>query len=452
MLNSTLKPADNFGYAHILRVAWPVIISCAAQAVVNVTDSLLLGHYTADPYAFPASAIAILFFITFVFLGQGYGIGAQIIIARAKGEGDMDRIPKVFYQSLYFLVLLALGLMGFTLLAGPFILRYFVTSDVIYTEAVNYLNWRSYGMLFAFVGVALRSLCVGTSNTKPLALYIIVLAVANYFFNDALIYGKYGFAEMGMEGSALGTNIAEALSVLVFIVYIRLSAIYKNYNINRVSTINTKEQAAILKVAAPSMLQMSVSIGAWFGFFIITENMGQKALAISNLVRQIYMVMMVPLIGFTSATSALVSELIGMGRNSEVFALLKRIILLSFITTATISIINVAFPYFLPGLVVADTSLVQDTLLSSYVISGSILLFAVAYILFSGVSGTGNTAVSLIIESSSIGIYLVAAFVFARVFMWPIHLVWLCEFVYFGLMAAMSYWYLASGRWMGKKI
>lgn len=453
MLNneSTIKKAD-FGYAHILRVAWPVILSCAAQAVINVTDSLLLGHYAADPNAFPASAIAILFFVTFVFLGMGYGIGAQIIIARAKGEGDLDRIPRVFYQSLYFLILLATGLMAFTLLAGPFILRSFVESDVIYTEAVNYLNWRSYGMLFAFAGIAVRSLCVGTSNTKPLAFYIIVLAITNYFFNDALIFGKYGFTEMGMAGSALGTNIAEAISVVLFVLYIRFSHIYKEFNISRVSRFNRIEQGIILKVAAPSMLQMSVSVGAWFAFFIITENMGKQALAISNLVRQIYMVMMIPLIGFTSATSALVSELIGLGRSSDIFKLLKRIIILSFSTTAVISIVNVVFPYFLPGLVVSDTALVQDTLLSSYVISGSILVFAIAYIMFSGVSGTGNTIVSLVIETSSIGIYLIAAFLFARVFMWPIHLVWACEYVYFGVMLIMSFFYLRSGKWQGKKI
>lgn len=200
------------------------------------------------------------------------------------------------------------------------------------------------------------------------------------------------------------------------------------------------------------MLQMSVSVGAWFAFFIITENMGKQALAISNLVRQIYMVMMVPLIGFTSATSAMVSELIGLGRSSEIFALLKRIMILSFATTAIISGINVAFPYFFPGLVVSDTTLVQDTLLSSYVISGSILLFAVAYVMFSGVSGTGNTAISLVIEMGSIGTYLIVAYVFARVFMWPIHLVWACEYVYFGVMLVMSLLYLKSGRWKGKKI
>jgi putative MATE family efflux protein len=453
MLNSTpIIPKTDFGYAHILRVAIPIILGSAAQAIVNVTDSVLLGHYTADPNAFPASAIAVLFFVTFVFLGMGYGIGAQIIIARAKGEGDLARIPRVFYQSLYFLVLLALGLMAFTLLAGPFILRSFVDSDVIYNEAVNYLQWRSFGILFVFAGIAVRSLCIGTSNTKPLAFYIAVLAITNYFFNDALIFGKYGFTEMGMAGSALGTNIAEGISMLLFVLYIRFSKIYTDYNINHVSRFNRAEQKAIFKVSAPSMLQMSVSVGAWFAFFIITENMGKQALAISNLVRQIYMVMMVPLIGFTSATSAMVSELIGLGRSNEIFALLKRIIIMSVACTAIISLVNVLFPYFLPGLVVADTSLVQDTLLSSYVISGSILLFAVAYIMFSGVSGTGNTATSLLIETSSIGIYLIAAFIFARVLLWPIHLVWACEYVYFGVMLIMSFIYLRSGKWQGKKI
>jgi Na+-driven multidrug efflux pump len=164
------------------------------------------------------------------------------------------------------------------------------------------------------------------------------------------------------------------------------------------------------------------------------------------------MIMMVPLIGFTNITSSMVSELIGMGRNSEVFALLKRIIIMSLCITVAISLVNVCFPYFLPGLFVDDVQLIHDTRLSSLVISGSILLFAVAYIMFSGVSGTGNTAVALFIEISTIAVYLIAAYVFARVFNWPIHLVWACEYVYFGVMLVMSFMYLRSGKWKGKKI
>lgn len=450
--NATIEKASDFGYKHILRVSGPVILSVAAQSVVNITDSLLLGHYTADPNAFPAAAIAIMFYVTFIFLGMGYGIGASIIIARAKGEGDIDRIPRVFYQSLYFLLGLGVIIMAFIFFFAPAILSAFIESDAIYQDTIKYLNWRTYGTLIPLVAVAYRSLCIGTSNTKPLALYIIVLAVTNYFFNDALIFGKYGFTEMGMAGSALGTNIAEVISVLLFFLYIRFSPVYKEYRIFNVSRFARTEQWNILKVAAPSMLQMCVSVGAWFIFFVITENMGQRALSISNLVRQIYMIMMVPLIGFTNITASMVSELIGMGRNSEVFALLKRIIIMSISITAFISLINVCFPYFLPGLFVDDVQLIHDTRLSSLVISGSILLFAVAYIMFSGVSGTGNTAVSLFIEISTIIVYLVAAYVFARVFMWPIHLVWACEYVYFGVMLLMSFAYLRSGRWKGKKI
>lgn len=443
---------NNFGYTHILRVSGPVILSVAAQSIVNITDSLLLGHYTADPDAFPAAAIAIMFFATFIFLGMGYGIGASIIIARAKGEGNTERIPRVFYQSLYFLVALGLLIMAFILLGAPTMLKSFITSEAIYNDAIAYLNWRTYGTLIPLIAVAFRALCIGTSNTKPLAFYIIVLAVTNYFFNDALIFGKYGFAEMGMAGSALGTNIAEAISVLLFFLYIRFSNIYKEYNIKHIFGINSAEQWNILKIAAPSMLQMCASVGAWFAFFVITENMGERALSISNLVRQIYMIMMVPLIGLTNTTSPMVSELIGMGRSKEVFALLKRIIILSLGITIFISLINILFPYFLPGLFVDDKQLIEDTLLSSYVISGSILLFAVAFILFSGVSGTGNTAVSLFIELSTIAVYIIAAYVFARVFNWPIHLVWACEYVYFTVMLVMAYVYLKSGRWVGKKI
>ena len=73
------------------------------------------------------------------------------------------------------------------------------------------------------------------------------------------------------------------------------------------------------------MLQSFLSLSSWFIFFIIIEKLGERELAISHIIRSIYMVLMIPLFGFSSATNTLVSNLIGQGRSGQVLMLIKKV-------------------------------------------------------------------------------------------------------------------------------
>ena len=91
-------------YKEIWKVALPLVIGGMAQAVINVTDSAFLGR--VSEVAMGASAIGGLFFITLLMLGMGFGVGAQIMIARLEGERKQDEVGNTTHQLLYFLIAL----------------------------------------------------------------------------------------------------------------------------------------------------------------------------------------------------------------------------------------------------------------------------------------------------------------------------------------------------------
>jgi Na+-driven multidrug efflux pump len=78
--------------------------------------------------------------------------------------------------------------------------------------------------------------------------------------------------------------------------------------------------------------------------------------------------------------------------------------------------------------------------------------FCIAFILFNGVAGTGNTKVSLLIEATTISIYLAAAYFIAIELEASLPVVWCSEFIYFGLLGLFSLWYLKKGNWRKLKI
>ena len=79
-------------------------------------------------------------------------------------------------------------------------------------------------------------------------------------------------------------------------------------------------------------------------------------------------------------------------------------------------------------------------------------LFSVAFIYFNGVTGTGNTTYSMIIEFITISIYIVGAYYIALEWESELPLVWCSEFIYFIVLGSLSYMYIRGGKWKNKEI
>ena len=236
------------------------------------------------------------------------------------------------------------------------------------------------------------------------------------------------------------------------VVYTHKNAFVKQFQLFKFKTINWEIINKITKVGSPIMLQNFLAISSWFIFFMIIEKLGEKELAISHIIRSIYMVLMIPLFGFSSATNTLVSNLIGQKREYKVMTLIKRVLVLSLGSTMVIGMFSIFFGKEIIGFYTPDINLINDSIPTLRVINLTMFFFCIAFILFNAVSGTGNTRVSLLIEATTISIYLIAAYFIAIKFEAALPIVWCSEFIYFGLLGLFSLWYLKKGDWRKLKI
>jgi Na+-driven multidrug efflux pump len=185
---------------------------------------------------------------------------------------------------------------------------------------------------------------------------------------------------------------------------------------------------------------------------MIIEKIGERPLAISNIIRSAYIVLMIPVFAFGSTASSLVSNVIGQGRPDQVIPVIKKVALLNLMLVGSLVVISALIPSFLISVYTSDPELVRQTVPSFYVVMSALLLFSFSSILFNGVSGTANTATALIIEIITIGIYLVVAWVLGVHLKLSIELVWMSEYVYFLMLGLLSFIYLRSGKWRKKRV
>lgn len=440
----------NISYKNILGIALPIIISGVAQNVINVTDTMLLGRL--DKVALGAGGNAGIFYFILVITGMGFTTGAQIIMGRRNGEKNFSQIGKVFDHCIYFIIPLGILLFAFMKFWSPSLLGIITKSDNILNASVDYLSYRSFGIIFAFINFTFLAFYIGTTKTRVLIFTTLILMIVNVFLDYVLIFGYLGFPAMGIKGAALASVIAEVAALIFFIVYTYLKIDLNKFQLFRFKKYNPTIFKRILKVGSPIMLQNFLSLSSWFIFFMIIEKLGEDDLAISHIIRSIYMVMMIPLFGFSSSTNTFVSNLIGQGNSQHVMLLLKKVIVLSIASTFIMFIAAKIFPSEIIGFYTNDNSLITDSLSTLNIISYTMFFFSIAFILFNGVSGTGNTKISLLIEFITITIYLVVTYYIAIVFKLSLPWVWSTEFVYFGLLGSLSFFYLKWGNWKNVEI
>lgn len=440
----------NITYKEIWKIAYPIILGSIVQNIISVTDTAFLGRVGETELG--AAAIGGVFYLTIIMLGFGFSVGAQIIVARRFGENKSSEIGKTIEHSHYFLILLAIAVIAIMYSSIPKILSRVLQSKDIIVATSEYLNFRIFGLFFAFINYGFRAFYIGIARTKVITYTTIFMALANVFFDYVLIFGNLGFPEYGIAGAAIASVIAEIFACIFFILYTIKYVNLKQYGLFQFSKFDFSLLKRIMKVAFPMMMQNFVSFIGWFFFFLFVEKMGEHHLAISNIIRSVYVVMLIPIWGFASATNTLVSFAIGQNRKQEVIPIVLKVMKLSLIGIVALVVFNVVFPDLILSIYTNDKSLLADSLPVLYVVSIASFGIAYGFIFFSGVSGTGMTKVSFIIEAVVILIYVLTTYILVNLKNTNVQIVWTVEIIYGLVIGTISYFYLKYGNWQDKKI
>lgn len=445
-----MKLRTSITYKEIWRIAYPIILGSIVQNIISVTDTAFLGR--VGEIELGAAAIGGVFYLTLIMLGFGFSIGTQIIVARRYGENKHGQIGETIEHSHYFLVILAIILVVAMKLSMPYIFQRVLDSDNVRIAAQEYLNYRILGLLFACINFGFRAFYIGIARTKVITWTTIFMAVTNVFFDYSLIFGNLGFSEYGIAGAAIASVIAEITACIFFIFYTLKFIDTKYFGLFQFKKFRFNLIRKILKVSFPMMMQNFIAFTGWFFFFLFVEKMGERSLAISNIIRSIYVVMLIPIWGFTSASNSLVSFVIGRGRTNEVIAVVIKILKLCLLGVFALVVINISIPATVISIYTNNAKLIQDTIPAFYVVSISAIFLTVGFVLFSGVSGTGMTKVSFAIETLVILFYVLVTYLLVNMKNSSIEMVWSVEIFYGIIIGILSFLYLKYGNWQDKRI
>ncbi|NOT38626.1 MAG: MATE family efflux transporter, partial [Saprospiraceae bacterium] len=135
------------------------MLGSAGQNIIALTDSMFLYHY--DEHDFAAIGIVSVFYLIISSVAYGFSKGGQILIARKYGERANDVVKKYFITLCVSEVILGLLIFSILRFYTFEVLSLFIKSEIILNKSVEFLNYRIYGLIFAYLGLAFFALYMG---------------------------------------------------------------------------------------------------------------------------------------------------------------------------------------------------------------------------------------------------------------------------------------------------
>ncbi|MDR2906843.1 MAG: MATE family efflux transporter [Bacteroidales bacterium] len=437
-------------YKQIWQIAWPLMIGLIAENVVGAIDTMFLGHVGELELA--ASAMAGTFYIILFVVGMGFGVGTQILVSRRNGEENYKPIGAIVENSLYFVWLFsAITIILAFMFAKP-VLSFVISSEAITEATLRFFNIRVFTLFFSLGCVMMRSFFVGIQFTKYIGIGAFVIAGTNFVLDYVMIFGKFGFPKMGLEGAALASVLAEVAGFIYFVIIIIRKVDLNKYDLFRFKKPQLQIARNTFNLSVYTMLQNLVSLISGFLFFVIIEKTGERNLAVTNIVRSFYILIITPVWAYNSAVSTIVSNAIGAGQRRYVFPIIWRVTVFGVGTTILIFGLSACFPVSILRLYTADMSLIQIGLNGVYIVALANVVYGFTGIAFSAVSATGNTNIAMGIELIAVAFYIVAIYLLAFNFAERISLVWFSEIVYYVMLGIGSFIYLSTKHWTKKEI
>lgn len=432
----------------ILQLALPISLAMMVPQANFIINNVFLGHLNEQSLA--TASITGVYYLIFGSVGFGLNNGLQSLISRRAGENRPEEIGKIFNQGVLISLLIAAFGILFTWFVAPAVLRSSIQSEQTYEMTVSFLRIRIWGLPFLFIYQMRNALLVGTNQSKYLIIGTVAETVANVFFDYTLIFGKLGFSNLGFNGAAYASVIAEFTGMFVIFLVIQKRGIAGRFSLFKKLSWDRHYAKLITEMSGPLVFQHAISIISWVFFYLLVEHHGETALAVSNTMRNVFGFFGVFIWAFAATSNSMVSNVIGQGQKDQVQPLIKKIVTLSAGVAICVCLLLNLFPGAYLSIYGQNEAFVTAGVPVLRLISIAMVLMSVALVWLHAVTGTGNSRVTFLIELVSIIFYCVYVYVVLEVARLSIFWGWASELLYWSVMFTLSFMYMRSGRWRKK--
>jgi len=368
-------------YYENLKLAIPVVISQVGHMLVQLSDSIIVGHF-AGTIALAAIALVNSIFIIAMVSGLGLSYAITPLIAQHNGKNNFSECGRLLSNSLFINSVASIILFISLYFGAGQLMNHLDQSPAVLQQAKPFLLLLSVSVIPMLIFNTFKQFAEGLGFTKQAMMISIWGNVLNICLGVVFVKGMFGIKPMGITGVGYSTLIDRTLMAMVMGVYLFRSAHFKNYLTSfSLFKIDRSRCRQLLRIGAPVALQYTFEVSAFGAAAIMMGVLGpvqQAAHQVAmNLAAMTYMVAS----GISAAAAIKAGNFFG-ARNHTMLrksAIASYHIVIVFMTFT--ALVFIVCNQWLPWIITSDNRVV--------VIAAQLLIFAAVFQLFDGAQVVG---------------------------------------------------------------
>ncbi|MDP1822422.1 MAG: MATE family efflux transporter [Archangium sp.] len=340
------------------KLALPLALAQAGQAVMGVVDTAVLGRLSAAAQAGAGLGNSLSF--TCTFFGMGVMLALDPLVSQAIGAGDLTRARTHYWQGVWLALLTSVVVMVPVALI-PFTLEPFGVAPTVAEGAREYMWWRLPGVAGVLLFVTARSYLTGTGRVAITFWAMVVANVANLGFDVAFVFGFGPIPALGVKGAAIATVLCTWLQLGILFFGFGKAPTGTQRRFDRVEVLRA------LRLGAPIGLHFIAESGLFSLTGMLSGRLGETAAAAHQVALNWASITFCVASGIGAAASTRVGWAIGRGDSPSA----RRAGLTAFgsvvVFMALASLVFLAFPRTMAGLMSTDPG-VMDTVIALFVV------------------------------------------------------------------------------------
>jgi multidrug resistance protein, MATE family len=294
-----------------LVLGLPLIGSHLAQMSLHVADTVMLGWYSVEALA--AGVLGASTFFTVFVLGSGFAQAVMPMVASAAGQGDDTQVRRDTRMGLWLSI--GFGLLTYPLFwnARPILMAAGQQAEVAQL-AQDFLRIAGLGMVPALLVMAFKSYLAALGRAQVVLWATIAAVVVNIAVNWALIFGNWGFPELGVRGAAVASVVSQVLTVLVLATYAGLLPELRHYRLlQRFWRPDWPALGQVFRLGWPIGLTGLAESGLFQASALMMGWIGTRELAAHGIALEVAALAFMVHLGLSNAATVLASRADGLG-------------------------------------------------------------------------------------------------------------------------------------------
>ncbi|MCC0718499.1 MULTISPECIES: MATE family efflux transporter [unclassified Clostridioides] len=395
----------------IFFFAMPMLIGSLFQQLYNTADSIIVGRFIGkEAMAAVSGANPIMFLL--VAMLMGVSLGFSILISQFYGSGDLKKV-KATIDTTYILLFIGsilISVIGIVF-GGP-MLKLMNTPESVFNQSKLYLTIIFGGILFSAGYNSVSAILRGLGDSVTPLYFLIIATILNIVLDLTFIV----VLKMGVEGVALATIMAQAVSFIISIIYLNKKHEVLKFKIKGI-VYDNKIFKDGLRLGLPSgVQQMLFSIGNMALQFLV-NSYGTSAMAAFGAGLRIENFISLPIMNLGSAVSTFVAQNIGAGESERVRKGIRESIKMTLILAIVVVALILLFRENLISLFNTDKEVIEIGSSYLFIIGPFFLFIGTSFVLSSAMKGAGDSMFALM--SSVVSLWLgriPASYLFSRLF------------------------------------